>query len=226
MLRSLAMFAFGLLWIVATTPRPTTATADVRLVPVIGMWHTSAEAGHPILTFDSALGTPAMGFADAQIAQLFGTHHETFARSTRIAGVFPLAVGHEVPNSVGDEIRVEFKLVGGATDQTAGIVFNLQPDGSYHFARYNTKDGNLAVWAFKDGVRTVLAHGEAHRQLGLGEWHELTLSVSGQTVRATSAAGALEVSHTLGAAVHGRVGVWTKNDSVTAFRRFDVEAEK
>ena len=54
--------------------------------------------------------------------------------------------------------------------QTAGIVFNLQPTGDYLFVRYNTKDGNAALWSYSGGQRRVIAHGEVHEQLPLNVW--------------------------------------------------------
>ena len=78
-----------------------------------------------------------------------------------------------------------------ATDQTAGIVFNLKPDGSYTYARYNTKDGNVAIWKFENGARTVLKHGEAHEQLPPNTWQTLTVTITGAEVSASAHGGRL-----------------------------------
>lgn len=37
-------------------------------------------------------------------------------------------------------------MIGGKSDQVAGILFGLSPQGEYYAARYNTKEGNLAIW--------------------------------------------------------------------------------
>ena len=106
-------------------------------------------------------------------------------------------------------------------DQTAGVMFNLRDDHSYLYARYNTKDGNVAVWKYEKGERTALAHGEVHRQLAFGQWHTLTVDVTGRQVRA--AVGDLTVAHALDRDLSGGVGLWSKPDSVTAFRRFSAK---
>jgi hypothetical protein len=124
-----------------------------------------------------------------------------------------------VPAFASGRLSVEFKILAGATDQTAGVVFNLKPDGTYNYARYNTKDGNVAIWKFENGTRTVLAHGELHEQLPFATWHRLVVQVKGRAITA-SVNDKLRVTHTLDGDVAGRVGLWTKADSVTAFRAF------
>jgi hypothetical protein len=132
----------------------------------------------------------------------------------------------DLKSFVAGSLEVSFKLVSGATDQTAGIVFGLQPDGSYTYARYNTKDGNVAVWKFENGERAVLQHGEVHQQLPLNQWHTLQVNImadytrKGAVVSAAVKGTTLAVRHTLPAPVQGRVGVWTKTDSVTSFKEF------
>jgi hypothetical protein len=169
------------------------------LEPIAGAWTKSDEAGEPVLTID---GTAAPAVP---------------------AGTFPLAALRDPSDVRRGRLSVQFKLVGGASDQTAGIVFNLRPDGRYHFARYNTKDGNVAIWKFENGARQVLAHGEAHQQLARDAWHYLSVTIEGAVVSVTAAGGALTASHTLDAPVEGRVGLWTKPDSITAFRRFAID---
>ena len=79
---------------------------------------------------------------------------------------------------------MRFKLHGGASDQNAGILFGLQRDGSYHYLRYNTKDGDLALQAFANGERRNIAHGDTKLQLPLGTWQTLELRIDGTTLTA------------------------------------------
>lgn len=187
------------------------------LMPVAGTWTADYENAEQILTIDGA--APAKAPDAAAAASIFGAQAREFVSSLAAPGAFPLAVARDVKTFVGGRLQVRFKLIDGATDQTAGILFNLKPNGSYTYARYNTKDGNVAVWKFENGARTVLQHGELHEQLPKGEWHTLEVTVTGTAVAAT-VNGRLSVRHTLDAPVEGRVGVWTKADSVTAFRGF------
>ena len=186
-------------------------------VPLVGLWRAGAESGRPTFTADGTAPSPKPDEEGAKAA--FGTEAPQFVKAMSVAGVFPLATVRDVKAFTSGRLSVEFKILAGATDQTAGVVFNLKPDGTYNYARYNTKDGNVAIWKFENGARTVLAHGELHEQLPFATWHRLVVQVKGRVITAT-VNDKLRVSHTLDRDVAGRVGLWTKADSVTAFRAF------
>lgn len=193
--------------------------ADHTFVPLVGLWRAGTEDGRATITIDGTATTLKADEAGAVAA--FGAGSAAFAKAMAAPGVFPLATVRDVKALTAGRLSVEFKILAGATDQTAGVVFNLKPDGTYLYARYNTKDGNVAIWKFENGTRTVLAHGELHEQLAFATWHRLTVEIRGRSVDAT-VNDKLHVAHTLDRDVNGRVGLWTKADSVTAFRNFAV----
>ena len=186
-------------------------------VPLVGLWRGGAEAGRATFTVDGTAPSPKPDEEGAKAA--FGAAAPQFVKAMSVPGVFPLATVRDVPAFSSGRLSVEFKILAGATDQTAGVVFNLKADGTYNYARYNTKDGNVAIWKFENGARTVLAHGELHEQLAFATWHRLSVEVKGREITAT-VNDKLRVAHTLDRDVSGRVGLWTKADSVTAFRAF------
>lgn len=186
-------------------------------VPLVGLWRAGAEAGLATFTVDGTAPAPKPDEEGAKTT--FGPEAPQFVKAMSVPGVFPLATVRDVRAFTSGRLSVEFKILAGATDQTAGVVFNLKPDGTYNYARYNTKDGNVAIWKFENGTRTVLAHGELHEQLPFATWHRLVVQVKGRAITAT-VNDKLRVSHTLDHDVAGRVGLWTKADSVTAFRAF------
>lgn len=138
------------------------------------------------------------------------------------ATAFPLAVWTGDSTFSNGTIKVRFKMIGGASDQNAGIVVGLTRQGEYHFLRYNTKDGNLAVWSFTGGERKVLAHGEHHQQLPLGSWQELVVTVTGNKIAGSVTGTPLAVEHSFDRPISGGVGLWTKRDAVTVFRDYRV----
>jgi hypothetical protein len=216
-----ATLSAGAAQLTQTRPGATGPARPEVLIPLSGTWTADYEDARQILTVQGA-GERKAPDAEAA-ATLFGAAGgATMVKSLADPGAFTIAVARSVKDFRDGQISVRFKLVAGATDQTAGIVFNLKPDGSYTYARYNTKDGNVAIWKFENGARTVLTHGEAHEQLPLNTWQTLTVSVKGPDVAASAHGGKLTVKHTLPAPVSGRVGVWTKNDSVTSFRDYMV----
>ena len=132
---------------------------------------------------------------------------------------FPIAAVRGIDNFSDGVLRVRFKLVGGESDQTAGLAFGITPNREYHYARYNTKDGNVALWQFVNGDRRRILDGTEHQQLPLNTWHELRVEIRGARVTA-SVNDRLRLEHTLPAPVAGRVGFWTKRDSISAFKEF------
>jgi hypothetical protein len=186
-------------------------------VPLVGSWQAGTEDGRTTITIDGT--APALKVDDANARAVFADGAAAFVKVMSAPGVFPLATIREVPRFTAGRLGVEFKILAGATDQTAGIVFNLKPDGTYNYARYNTKDGNVAIWKFENGKREVLTHGELHEQLPFKTWHRLSVQIKGREITAT-VNDKLRVTHTLDRDINGRVGLWTKADSVTAFRSF------
>lgn len=190
------------------------------LVGVVGQWSTTADSA---LTVDGA--TWSGKTADSTLRRIggsiFGAASDGLIRNGSAPGAFPLAVAPGVRNFTGGTLRVQFKMIAGASDQNAGIAFNITPDGEYWYARYNTKDGDLALWRYRNGERELIVHGTGAAKLALGEWHELVVTLRGTSVSASIAGNAaLALKHTLDTSPSGRVGVWVKRDAVTAFRRF------
>ena len=193
------------------------------LMGVVGNWTAINDSG-PAFRVDGAAwnGQTAPRDLEAAGRSLFGQTTEAFLANGTAQGAFPLAVWRDVPDFAAGTIRVRFKLVGGASDQNAGVVVGLQPTGEYMFVRYNTKDGNVAIWAYANGERRRIADGETKAQLPMNTWHDLTVTVTGTTVTG-SLDGTLGVQHTLDKPLSGRVGLWTKRDAVTVFKDFRVD---
>ena len=192
------------------------------LVGVVGHW-TDTTAGTPALVVNGERWSGTTTVADLRKTsnRLFGSTVEPFLSNGGAAGAFPYAVSTSAGEFRNGTLRVQFNMIGGKTDQIAGVMFGLRPSGEYYYLRYNTKDGNVAVWKFTNGERTVLEHGEVHKQIPLGTWHELVVEVRGRQVRGYIAGDpTISVQHTLDAEPVGRVGVWAKRDAITAFRAF------
>ena len=219
-MRKHMLFALGVVSLavasVSAQVAPRATASDAGLLPLIGLWRAGADAGEATFTID---GTAAPKPNDDGARTYFAADSASFIAAASTPTIFPLAASHTVKGLTGGTVSVQFKLIAGATDQTAGIAFNIRPDHSYLYARYNTKDGNVALWKYEKGERTVLAHGELHEQVPFNVWHTLTVTISGRQVTAT-VNEKFRVAHTIDRDVNGGVGLWTKADSVTAFRRF------
>ncbi|MEX2270596.1 MAG: hypothetical protein WD690_03955 [Vicinamibacterales bacterium] len=136
---------------------------------------------------------------------------------------YPLALFRQPENFSGGTVWIDFKLVDGGDDYSAGLVFGHRGT-SYYYVRYNTKDGNVALWRMDGPKRTVIKHGEDHAQLPKGEWHRLQLRVDGTKVRVS--VRHLVMEHELDQPISGPLGLWTKPDATTSFRNLQVSESR
>lgn len=205
----------------AETGKASRVTPSV-LIGVVGAW-SATTIGTPAVLANGERwsGTHARPELEQASQRFFGGVNDTLIANASAPGAFPFAVATEVDSFASGTLQVQFNLVGGKTDQIAGLLFGLRPSGEYFYVRYNTKDGNVALWRFVNGEREVIKHGDVHKQIPLGIWHELVVQVTGKHVRGHIAGDTtISVEHTLDVAPAGRVGVWAKRDAITGFRDF------
>jgi hypothetical protein len=206
--------------IAPAAPRPaqTDGTAKVGVVGVVGQWSEEAEAGAAVVRVDGVPGrSPTAAEVERVATSLFGTVDPAFVANATAPGAFSLAVLPDFPRFSEGTFRARFRLVSGASDQTAGLVFDLRANGEYLYARYNTKDGNVALWQFANGARKVIAHGAEHVQLPLGTWHEIAVTLTATRLIAV-VNDKLRLEHELPRRAEGRIGFWNKRDSVTTYK--------
>jgi hypothetical protein len=203
--------------------RPVAQGRALEAVPIVGHWEHQTEGSEPVVRVDAAKWNrqPAPDIA-AIARRIFKQPADGFDANASSGEAFPVAVVRGVENVSGGTVRVQFKLVAGASDQTAGLMFDLRPNGEYLVARYNTKDGNVAVWKYAKGTRARLANGTTHEQLPLDTWHTLVLRIAGKQIVAV-VNDRLQVEHTLDHPVSGPIGFWAKRDSVSAFKNLRLE---
>jgi hypothetical protein len=194
-----------------------------RFLPVVGDWTVATDAGKKVLLVDGRQwkrGQPAGGLADKARA-IYGARHEEFIDNVKAFAYFPYAVAAGVDDFKNGEISVRFQLLGGALDQCAGILFNLKPNGDYLAVRFNGKEDNLVLWTFDKGKRSFVKKGTKDVRLPMKEWHTIKIVVHG-----TQLEGWLDNEHlldyTLAAPVTGKVGVWSKTDSIAEMADYTV----
>ena len=79
--------------------------------------------------------------------------------------------------------------------------------------------------AFENGVRSQVRRGTKAVPLELGTWNELRVVTKGANVKAYLN-GELMIDENWTSAISGKVGLWSKTDSMTEFDAFTVTPEK
>jgi hypothetical protein len=135
---------------------------------------------------------------------------------------FPLLIADD--GSFRDlDLTVKFKAVSGEVDQAAGLVFRLKDANNYYIVRANAKEDNYRLYRVVAGRRRVFAG--ANLEVTSGQWHELRVTgIGNKIVCYYDGAKKIEaIDDTFKNA--GKVGLWTKADSVTYFDDFRVIAK-
>ncbi len=122
------------------------------------------------------------------------------------------------------DLSVRFKPVRGTKDQAAGLVWRYRDHDNYYVVRANALEGNVVLYKVEGGKRTDLkprgaglfAYGKK-ANVAAGTWGLLRVIVRGNLFEVYLAGDKLlEVEDSTFAGT-GKVGLWTKADSVTYF---------
>jgi hypothetical protein len=194
-----------------------------NLLPLVGMWSVQQEGPSAVVVVDGSKwreGT-ATAKVDAHAAEAFPAEGKRFADVVKRHASFPLAIAKNVPLFETGTVTVSFKPVAGREDQAAGIAFAIEGSGDYLILRANGLENNLILFQFKNGRRSALKEVRVPAPKG-GQWHELRLVVRQGTVLG-SVDGKQSLEYQLKQPARGRLGLWSKADSVVQFRDFDVQ---
>jgi hypothetical protein len=213
--------------LIAAAPAAKSVKVDANgFVSIVGNWSVVSDNGRNVMMEDGRpwkRGQPAGGLADKARA-IYGARNEEFIDNVKAFAYFPYAVAQEVPEFQNGEISMRFKLIDGQLDQCAGILFNLKPNGDYLTVRFNGKEDNLVLWTFKAGKRSFVKKGVEDVPLEMKKWYRMKIQVHG-----TSLKGYLNdqllLEYTLLEPVSGRVGLWSKTDSVIYYDDYTVSPE-
>ena len=149
----------------------------------------------------------------------------------KTAGRFPLAIWDRASLQDG-ELLVAFKTVDGSIDQAAGIVWRYQDSNNYYIVRANALENNVVFYKVENGVRTSIApKGLPSRSYGVkhpipsGRWNNLKVSFAGAKIAVFFNQEQLFEAEDTTFSKPGKVGLWTKADSVTYFDDFTVASK-
>jgi len=115
-------------------------------------------------------------------------------------------------------VEVKFKPIAGKEDQAGGVIWRLQDVNNYYIARANALENNVTIYHTIKGKRTEKKR--TKMEVSSGAWHTLRVDFRGNHFTVTfDGKKALEWDDDTFKNA-GKVGVWTKADSVTEFDNF------
>jgi hypothetical protein len=111
------------------------------------------------------------------------------------------------------DVSVRFKPISGREDASGGIVFRFS-EGRYYVIRANALEDNFNLYYYDRGRRQIT--GARVKTPALGQWHKLRITAKGDHIKGWLN-DQLLIDHHDSRFTSGRVGLWTKADSITAF---------
>jgi hypothetical protein len=134
---------------------------------------------------------------------------------------FPVAV-YDGVTAKDVDLSVQFKAISGKGDQGAGLVWRYRDQNNYYITRCNALEDNCTVYRVVNGRRVAFLNQNV--KVASNVWHTLSVEVRGDHFVVTyDGKNVLDAKDgTFKDA--GKVGLWTKADSVIAFDDFSIEA--
>jgi hypothetical protein len=111
------------------------------------------------------------------------------------------------------DVSVKFRPISGREDASGGIVFRFS-DGKYYVVRANALEDNFRLYYYERGRRQLAS--ARVKAPALGHWHAVRVVAVGDHIQGWLD-GTLYLDHRDARFNAGRVGLWTKADSITAF---------
>jgi hypothetical protein len=129
------------------------------------------------------------------------------------------------------DLSVRFKTVSGKKDQAAGLIWRCQDANNYYVVRANALEGNVVLYKIENGKRTDLKpKGADATAYGIKtpvepqQWHALRVRARGNIFTVFLKGKELFQVEDSTFREAGKVGLWTKADSVTLFDDMNFEA--
>jgi hypothetical protein len=134
-----------------------------------------------------------------------------------------LPLDHHYPILLFDEetygdfkLTTRFKIVGGALEQMAGIVFRYQNESNFYVVRASVLGKNFRCYRVDDGVIRPPLGPEV--EIAKGEWNELSVQCEGTRILcAFNGKEAIKLVDNSSSDYAGKIGFWTMSDSVSHF---------
>ena len=135
---------------------------------------------------------------------------------------FPVAVVTDI-SAADIDLSVRFRPISGRVDQAAGLVWRYRDQDNYYIVRANALEDNVVLYKVEKGTRTdppVKGEGRTYgkkTEVPAKQWNTLRVVANGRLFEVYFNGTKLYDVEDTTFTQPGKVGVWTKADSVTQF---------
>ena len=115
-------------------------------------------------------------------------------------------------------VEVKFKPIAGKEDQAGGVIWRVRDANNYYIARANALEDNVTIYHTINGKRVAFKN--INTKVTASVWHTLRVEFQGNKFVVIFDGNKVIDATDESFANAGKVGVWTKADSVTEFDNF------
>jgi hypothetical protein len=199
----------------------------IAILSIVGVLMAAAEAFADTVNFDNfKVGAPPPGWTASMTgsgqAKWTIEKDETAPSKPNVLkqsgqATFPVCIKDDT-NLKDGFVEVKFKPLSGNVDQAGGVIWRAKDANNYYVARANALEDNVTVYYTVNGRRTERKR--IGMQVPLNQWQTLRVDFRGNhfTVMLNGKKAIEWDDDTFKDA--GKVGLWTKADSVTLFDDF------
>ncbi len=151
-----------------------------------------------------------------------GETHKVLAQTSRdiTDERFPLLIDQSTLYS-DFELKAQIKMVGGATEQMAGIAFRIQDENNYYIIRASSLGNTVMFYKFEDGKRSQPI--SVNVKIEKDVWYELSIECRGNQINCKLNDRPLFPTLNDSSFNQGKLGFWTKSDSVSYFGNVSIK---
>jgi hypothetical protein len=117
-------------------------------------------------------------------------------------------------------VEVDYKAISGKVDQAGGIVLRYTPE-NYYIARANVLEDNVDLFKTVRGKRSKIQ--EVAVKVAPSQWHTLRFEAKGTHLKVVFDGKVVIETNDRTFTNPGKIGLWTKADSVSAFTNLKIE---
>ena len=201
------------------------------MTALLGAWAIARAQGGGAKTWDfqsGALNAPPAGFSFGRTGQgregkwvvvqdptaPWGDHVLAQVDPDETDYRFPVAVA-DAPSLKDLHLEVRCKPVSGKTDEACGLVFRYRDADNYYVARANALEDNVNLYHVVKGRRGQIKGWSG--KVAPNAWHALAIEARGDRLQVLWEGKPIIDAKDDTFRDAGKVGVWTKADSVTYF---------
>ena len=182
----------------------------------------TAEIGHAPADFDFARTGQGAPSQWTVVSDAGASPNRVIEQSStdRTDYRFPLAIYKPIV-AKNVEVSVRFKPVSGRVDQAGGIAVRVLDADNYYVVRANALENNVRFYRVVKGRRAQIDG--VNIEVTSNEWHALGLKAEGDKFTIMFDGKNLFTTSDRALASAGKIGLWTKADSVTRFDQIAID---